>query len=493
MLARADVRDAEGLFRAGAGAVRQGLEREALPLLERGVRLHARDARIWQLLGLAWRNLEEPAPALDALRRAAALAPADPLIAHTLARATLEAGLPAITLFERAQALAPQDGSLLLGRSAAQLAEGRIAEAIADLDALLARNPLWLDGHAAAARLRGLSGAGADFAASYERALAVAPREHGLWLALVGQLVVSERYAAAEEVVARARAAAGDHPAHAGIEALCAAELGRAEEAERRFAALGEIADPALAVRKVRHLLRTGRPAEAAALAWRHRDAPGDLMWPYLALAWRLTADPRWQWLEGDSRFVTVHDLDLAAIGPLAARLRALHTATHQPPEQSVRGGTQTDGPLFARIEPEIRALRATVKAAVERHVAQLPPPDPSHPILAHRRDAPLRFAGSWSVRLAGQGFHSDHVHPAGWISSALYVSLPEGMGGADHAGWLSLGEAPALGLALPPIRLVEPRPGRLVLFPSTMWHGTRPFASGERLTVAFDVARPAA
>jgi hypothetical protein len=23
------------------------------------------------------------------------------------------------------------------------------------------------------------------------------------------------------------------------------------------------------------------------------------------------------------------------------------------------------------------------------------------------------------------------------------------------------------------------------------MWHGTRPFASGERLTVAFDVAHP--
>ena len=48
---------------------------------------------------------------------------------------------------------------------------------------------------------------------------------------------------------------------------------------------------------------------------------------------------------------------------------------------------------------------------------------------------------------------------------------------------------APALDL--PPIRLIEPRPGRLVLFPSTMWHGTRPFAQGERLTVAFDVARP--
>jgi hypothetical protein len=83
-------------------------------------------------------------------------------------------------------------------------------------------------------------------------------------------------------------------------------------------------------------------------------------------------------------------------------------------------------------------------------------------------------------------------VHPAGWLSSALYVVLPpESERGAGEAGWLSLGEATELGLPLPPIRLVEPKPGQLVLFPSTMWHGTRPFTAGERLTVAFDVKRP--
>ena len=113
------------------------------------------------------------------------------------------------------------------------------------------------------------------------------------------------------------------------------------------------------------------------------------------------------------------------------------------------------------------------------------------HPLLREPR-TPIRFSGSWSVRLSGAGYHINHVHPAGWISSAFYVALPEAhMGGAEHAGWLSLGEVTELGLDLPPIRLVEPKPGRLVLFPSTMWHGTRPFAAGERLTVAFDVARP--
>ncbi len=104
-----------------------------------------------------------------------------------------------------------------------------------------------------------------------------------------------------------------------------------------------------------------------------------------------------------------------------------------------------------------------------------------------------MRFAGSWSVRLSGQGHHANHVHPQGWLSSALYVALPaEAERGAGQAGWLTLGEPQAaLGVELPPARTIEPRPGRLVLFPSIMWHGTLPFAAGERLTTAFDVAPP--
>jgi len=48
-----------------------------------------------------------------------------------------------------------------------------------------------------------------------------------------------------------------------------------------------------------------------------------------------------------------------------------------------------------------------------------------------------------------------------------------------------------SFGLDVAPTRHIEPRPGRLVLFPSTMWHGTVPFTQGERLTVAFDVQEP--
>jgi predicted 2-oxoglutarate/Fe(II)-dependent dioxygenase YbiX len=113
--------------------------------------------------------------------------------------------------------------------------------------------------------------------------------------------------------------------------------------------------------------------------------------------------------------------------------------------------------------------------------------------MLRHRRGRRIRFAGSWSVRLRSGGRHSNHIHPQGWISSALYLGLPSRSAGEPgDSGWLTLGEPDdLLGIKLPPWRTIEPKPGQLVLFPSTMWHGTLPFTDGERLTVAFDVASP--
>ena len=65
---------------------------------------------------------------------------------------------------------------------------------------------------------------------------------------------------------------------------------------------------------------------------------------------------------------------------------------------------------------------------------------------------------------------------------------------GAPPAGWIKFGEPPSeLGLDIPAYAEVEPREGRLVMFPSTMWHSTVPFEAGERLVLAFDVRRPGA
>jgi hypothetical protein len=259
------------------------------------------------------------------------------------------------------------------------------------------------------------------------------------------------------------------------------------------FASLGEPRDVGHAIHLGRHLIRTRDWEKLSHLTDRWMEGEGaHHFWPYASVCWRKTKDPRWDWLEGDERLVQVFDLtdDIRSLEGLAARLRELHSKSGRFLDQSVRGGTQTDGSLFSRLDPEIVDLRQAAVRAVERYRANLPATDARHPMLRHRRDGRVRFAGSWSVRLQGAGFHSHHIHPEGWISSAFYVAVPEKLEGEQ--GWLSLGEPQAeLHTDLPPLRRIAARPGQLVLFPSMMWHGTLPFDAGERMTVAFDIAQP--
>ena len=487
--------DPDAAADAGLMARRCGLEEEVLPLLVAAAEANPRHARLWQVLGLVHRALDQLGPAVAALERASALAPNEPLIAHGRARTTYEAGLPAVRLFERAIALAPADLTLRLGLVAALVSEGRWRDAAAGLESGLSAEPGWIAGHAALARLLWEMGEGVRFMESILRALAAQPANLELWREAISLPMLAGRLGEALEIIARGKKVHGDDPLFIANEAACRAELGKTAAADRLFARVEGLNDATVMVRLVRHLLRSGRPDEAGKRLEPWLSTPTAFMfWPYASLAWRLTGDPRWAWLEGDERLVGIYDLSTAlpSLDALADRLRTLHRSIGQPLEQSVRGGTQTDGILLVRAEPEIVALRAAIVEAVRTHVAQLPPADAAHPQLGPPR-APIRFSGSWSVRLTGGGHHANHIHPAGWFSSALYIALPDrDERGPEPAGWLILGEPQAeLMLDLPSVRLVEPKPGRLVLFPSTMWHGTRPFGAGERLTVAFDVAVP--
>ena len=121
-------------------------------------------------------------------------------------------------------------------------------------------------------------------------------------------------------------------------------------------------------------------------------------------------------------------------------------------------------------------------------------PENATHPLFRRKR-AGFRYAGSWSSRLKDRGYHTNHVHAQGWISSAYYVALPDAVENVDsREGWLKFGEPNfPFGIANAVRRAVKPRPGTLVLFPSYLWHGTVPFRSAQsRTTIAFD-AVPAA
>jgi tetratricopeptide (TPR) repeat protein len=242
--------------------------------------------------------------------------------------------------------------------------------------------------------------------------------------------------------------------------------------------------------------LALGRPDEAAALA---ETLTARQPWDQYALAllatcWRLQGDARYHDLYDYECFARAFELAPpppwpslpAYLADLEAELAPLHPFLGHPIGQSVRHGSQTQTDLKHAQTPALTAFRHAIDAPIRAYMAGLGPgSDP----LRRRNTGDYRLDGVWSVRLRPGGFHADHVHNRGWISSAFYVSLPKAVG-AGREGWLKFGE-PGISTepALEAERYERPEPGKLVLFPSYMWHGTVPFSGNEpRLSIAFDV-----
>lgn len=213
--------------------------------------------------------------------------------------------------------------------------------------------------------------------------------------------------------------------------------------------------------------------------------------------AWRLLGDERYEAWCDYAQLVRAQTLQAPPqwtdlqhfLADLKRSLEQLHDPHGHPLLfQSLRHGTETTGDLTRHPDPVIQALFAAFDAPIRAYLAHIG--SGSDPLRRRNRGA-YRYNGGWSVRLRSAGYHTSHVHPRGWISSAFYVDLPEGMADADAPdGCLAFG-LPSI-LTTPPLHtqyVVRPEAGRLVLFPSYFWHGTVPFHSEQsRLTVAFDV-----
>jgi tetratricopeptide (TPR) repeat protein len=349
--------------------------------------------------------------------------------------------------------------------------------------------PELVEAHTALASLLPQLGLGDQALRSLQDALLRAP-EHGvLW---VEAMALAKGHGAHEQLLEWTELAEARFGADTMITAFAAnalSALGRDQEAlARTDAALLQepTYTPGHTIR-AHCLLKLGDPAAAAAAAEEAvRLNPRDQSpWALLSVAWRLLNDEREHWLCDYDNLVMPIDIGLDE--DMRGVLEARHDVAAHPADQSLRGGTQTRGNLFEANDPVIYGLALAVRDTIENRIARLRP-DSTHPFLS-RITGRVCFPTSWSVRLASQGFHVNHIHPAGWLSSAYYVSLPDEVQAGGGQGQLAFGVPDAaLGLDLAPRRVVQPQEGTLVLFPSYLWHGTTAFESTEpRITVAFD------
>ena len=463
---------------------------EALADVDAALALRPQAANAHSVRGAILRDCDRLDEAAGAFDRALSLEPARPTALRGRARVALERGeADAAARFQHCASAGAAGPDVLLGLASAREADGD-PSGMALLEDAVARVPEWVEAHEELARMRSEAGLAHRLTESHEAALARTPESFALHQSRWRLLHRAGRHTEALAALEAARRALGER-AELVLEevdvAIEAGDLDRAREGIERLPDAENLLMP-----RARCALAQGEPDRAARLLERHVAAdPASIAgWAFLDLAWRLLGDPRHQWLSGQPGLYAPRQLgfDEAEVGALAVLLRDLHRSRSHPVGQSLRGGTQTRGRLLARMEPQLRRLKLLLLDAITAHMAALPTVDPRHPLLRHRDAAP-RLAGSWSVRLRGAGFHVSHIHPRGVLSSALYVSVPESLGASGRDGWLEIGRPPAsIDVPLGPLAEFEPQPGRLVLFPSYLFHGTRPFSSGERLTVAFDV-----
>jgi tetratricopeptide (TPR) repeat protein len=486
----------------GLADVLVGLGRfeDALEITAPAATAACRDLNIWTVHGAALKGLGRLDEAIAAYARGTEIAPGSAVAEHNLGGALGDAERFAESEQATQRALskgldAPETW-LVHGR--ALMGQARLDEAESAFRQAIRRRPAYVDAHGELAQLIWMRTEDAAAAcAALDLAISVHPDEPALRLSkaklleYVGDL--EGAYANLADLLARSD---GDAALHINASQIIAhADPERAlMHAEQAFSRAPDLLLAAQTLCAAN--LAAGRAAEAAriALGLRERVPLDQHVIGLLATAWRLLGDPRYGELYDYQGLVSAQAIDTpngwsslgAYLADLEQSLGRLHPLRTHPVGQSLRHGTQTLQGLDRLDDPVIRAFFSAIDGPIRRYMAGLGPGlDP----MRSRNSGAYRFNGVWSVRLRPHGYHADHLHPMGWISSACYIALPAAIGRGKE-GWIKFGQPGVPTLPpLEPEHYVQPATGQLVLFPSYMWHGTVAFSGDEpRLTIAFDV-----
>lgn len=448
--------------------------------------------RYWSARANVARATRAMSDAAESYDRCLQLDPAHPRGLHGRARCALERGeYKVVEFFDKALAVNQGEADLWLGKVQSLDAAGETDAAIKLALQLVERVPHWTEVLRLLAQLR-FSCGDRSYDSHFVTAAAKSSNTPVIPHAHIQFLASLDEFEKAAEVAGSAAAAFPREPWFRLAEATNAGMAGDSARAASIFDNL-DLDTAERWLQEGRHHLRNARLDQAEPMLSRVLESP-DLMnsaYALLGILWRLTDDPRSTWLHGQKGLIQTLPLrsSEAFLSEVVAILDELHDYSSFPVGQSLRGGTQTRHILFMRQEPALTALQNVIENALEEYRSGLPTTDEKHPLLRHR-DENWALAGSWSVRLSGGGdYHVPHIHPQGMLSSALYLVVPSKMDDSQQSGWLELGRPPAdLNIDLAPLQTIRPRLGQLALFPSTLYHGTRPFTDDKRMTVAFDV-----
>jgi uncharacterized protein (TIGR02466 family) len=497
---------AEAWFDLGMAQSEKGDYAEAEKSLRRALHIVPNFLPARQALGATLNDLGRPKDAELIIRQTLALRPRElrdiSILEHNLGVALKlqDRYEEALQMFDSAQARTPGLQMADYNRASTLQQMGRLEEAEFCYRRAITVNPLDMLAHRDLNSLLYRMGRDDVFLRSYDDVAALFPDVDAIPLAKADFLFKKDDFEAARECYERAIFLGPDNVTPLDGLGMVLARLGDFENAIARHEAAVKLEPQnANAWRNYAEtLIRAGDPKKALDAADRARaiDPTHQAALSVWGIAASLLEDPRAEDLNDFENFVQVFDLEPpdgyesmeAFNAELNACLDNLHRDKREVIDQTLRSGTQTFGDLFGKRHAPVEALRARIDEAVAAYIERLKT-DENHPLLRRRR-ASFKYSSSWSSRLSDCGFHINHIHPKGWISSAYYVALPDAVADErEKQGWIKFGEPYFdAGMKNPIRRSVQPKPGRLVLFPSYMWHGTIPFRSEQsRTTIAFD------
>lgn len=484
-----------GLARA---LLRGGKHQCALHEAEQLVAADESDSEAWTVLGTALRELGRDEEAETSFRRALTVNPRSAVSRHNLGALLNKRGRCEEALEELQQAASAgiRGPEISFNLASTLMALNRLDLAEETLLRALAATPRSILVHRLLARLRFMCGAD-----NYVAVLAIAVQKYpdDILLRITHSQVL--RGAGYPEAAAETLLAAPEQ-----ADSHLKAEFAALHQESGRFDAACDAARSALACDPnnslfsdllIDALMSLGAADEAMSLIESARQRAPLSQW-YIAMeatAARLLDDSRYTWLYDYERFVGTFELEPPAgwssiqsfHEDLIAVLCDRHRFRAPPLDQSLRLGTQTPRGLLGDPHPVIKAFIGAIAAPLARYRAGLGF-EAAHPFRSRNR-GDARLSACWSVRLGHGGYHVNHVHPEGWISSAYYVEVPaEADDAIARSGWIKFGEPrfPVTGVTAG--HFVQPKPGRLVLFPSYMWHGTTPVSgNAARMSIAFD------
>jgi Flp pilus assembly protein TadD len=455
----------------------------------------------WLLLAEVQRKRDQTSAALESTAMAAKLAPKDRGVQYKYATALDRAGRSgeALDVYDTLARKGIDTPELALNYARALYAADQREDAEAVAEKGVATWPSAIFLHAALARMRFLRGEGDKCTARTEAQIVQRPGDIALRLACADALHRAKLFPKAHAVLMEGLKLAPEAPALLTAFGIILDELNRPLDGLKALRRALQLTSGSRSAHRnlLTTLLRAGQPQEAlqVARALREAEPHEQFLIACEVTALRLLGDPLYKTWCDYERFVREYQLPApqgfftpeSFNATLAGLLRPQHKSNAHPLDQYLPNGTQTDRSLLEWDERTIKLFMAAADAAVRDYIKRLEMDD-SHP-LTSRLSKHYRYTGLWSVRLSHGGYQPSHVHDRGWISSAYYAALMPAERPRDQRnGWLKFGEPSRPPAQCGAEKWVEPKVGKLVLFPSYLWHGTVPYEGNERLSLAFDV-----